>query len=223
MIPHTTAARRQTPPRPPTMPPISARLTPSSSFLGGEAGSGAAGGDGGGGEGGGETRTSFVGATIASTVTGLAVVLRKAPAVVVSASLAVTLVSARSAAASLCMFTVKSILTLAAVGLASTASRGTAASSATFWRMGVSTAGVKSATAPAMVTAILMANDAGGGAYGGDGGGGDGDGGDGDAEGGGDGDAESGGGDDATVAGEGDGDAEEGVEGEHETPGWGWG
>ena len=122
--------------------------------------------------------------------------LRNFEAMALSASLAVIAVSAVPAAASLCMLTVKSILTLPAVAVASTASRGTAASSATFWRIGVSLAGVKSATFPAMVTAILTAYDAGGGALGGDGGGG------------------GGGGDDATVTGEGDGDAGAG----HEVP-----
>ena len=140
--------------------------------------------DGGGGEGLGETRTSFVGATISSTVTGFAGVLRKVEAAVLSVSLAVMAVSAVSAAASLCMLTVKAMVTLPAVAMASTASRGTNASSATFWRIGVSTTGVKSETVPEMVTTIFTAYDAGGGAYGGAGGG---DAGDGDASGGSDG------------------------------------
>ena len=62
--------------------------------------------------------------------------------------------------------------------MASTASRGMDASSATFWRIGVSTPGVNVATSPAMVTAIFTAYAAGGGAWGGGGeglgGGGDG-------------------------------------------------
>merc|ERR1719424_537712 len=125
---------------------MAARGRPASSFLGGAAGCG-----------GGETRTTFVGATIVSTVTGFAGVLRKVEAAELSVSLALMAVSAVPAAASLCMLTVKSILTLPAVAVASTASRGTAASVATFWRIGVSTSGVKVETSPAMVTAILTA------------------------------------------------------------------
>eukprot|EP00964_Phaeocystis_antarctica_P082320 scaffold51605_cov64-Phaeocystis_antarctica.AAC.11 len=139
-------------------------------------------------------RTSFVGATISSTATVSAAVLRKVEATVLSASLAVMAVSAVVAAASLCMLTVKSILTLPAVAVASTASRGTAASSATFWRIGVSTACVKVATSPAMVTAIFTVYAAG--AIGGGGdctiGGGD--------------DCTIGGGDDCTIGGGGGGD-----------------
>ena len=163
-------------------------------------------------EGGGdEIKASTVGATIASTVTGFAGVLRKVEAAVLSASLAVMAVSAVSAAASLCMLTVKAMVTLPAVAVASTASRGTDASSATFWRIGVSTSGVKAATSPAMVTDIftMYTYDAGGGAlFSGDGGGGEGGGGEGGGDGGGGegdgGDGGDGGGDGGDGGGDGD-------------------
>ena len=98
--------------------------------------------------------------------------LRKVEAAAVVVSLAVMVVSAAAAAASLCKFTVNATVTLPAVAVASTASRGTDASSATFCRIGVRTTSVKSETAPAMVTAIFTANDAGGGGGGAGGGGG---------------------------------------------------
>ena len=158
----------------PTMPPISAMPTPSSSAGGGDRG-GDSGGDKGGG---GEIRTSFTGGSICSTVTASADVLRKFEAAVVSASLVVTAVSAASATASFCTLIVNATATLPAVAVASTASKGTTASSSTFWRIEMSTTGVKSETVPEMVTAIFTEYDAGGGAFGGAGGG---DAGDGDA------------------------------------------
>ena len=156
----------------PTMPPISAMPTPSSSVGGGDRG-GDSGGDKGGG---GEIRTSFTGGSICSTVTASADVLRKLEAAVVSASLVATAVSAASAAASFGMLIVNATATLPAVAVASTASKGTTASSATFWRIEMSTTGVKSETDPEMVTAIFTEYDAGGGAFGGAGGGDAGDG-----------------------------------------------
>ena len=84
---------------------------------GGDSDGGGGEGLGGGGEGLGETRTTFVGATISSTVTGFAGVLRKVEAAVLSVSLAVMAVSAVSAAASLCMLSVKAMVTLPAVAV----------------------------------------------------------------------------------------------------------
>eukprot|EP00964_Phaeocystis_antarctica_P002467 scaffold1291_cov33-Phaeocystis_antarctica.AAC.1 len=105
-----------------------------------------------------------VGASSATTVTP-----RKVEAAAASLSLSLSLVEAAFAAAKLCTPNLNSILTLPAVAVASAASRGTPAASANFWRIGVSTAGVKSETSPATVTATFTEYNVGGGAGGGEG------------------------------------------------------
>ena len=120
------------------------------------------GGEGGGVRGGTASARLAGGVLTLSTVAVSSGVLRKVEAAVGLESATPSAGSAASASASVWKSTVKATRTLAAVTVAETAPCATPASSATLWRIAVSTLSVKSETVAAMTTSMLIAKDAGG-------------------------------------------------------------